>query len=134
MKLQSQAERAWARWKQTRRTRSVAAFLSVIVVFVTLSYLILPAITMEWNRPEADGIAAPAPEEFAERVAEETLPEEETLLNEETLLEETEEELLTELVFATREEAEAARPALGRGTSRSSSAACRLPCGTRTAR
>ena len=108
MKLQSQAERAWARWKQTRRTRSVAAFLSVIVVFVTLSYLILPAITLEWNRPEADGIAAPASEEFAEKITEETLPEEETLLNEETLLEETEEELLTELVFATREEAEAA--------------------------
>ena len=76
MKQQNKLDMVLARVKGNKRAQRIAAALACLVVFVTLWQLTLPAITLEWGKPQAEGITEP-----------ETLQEEE-LLTEETLAEE----------------------------------------------
>ena len=96
MKKQSSIDAILARVKGNKRARRIASVLACLVVFVTLWQLTLPAITLEWGKPQAEGITEPEMEE--------TLQEEE-LLTEESLSEEEEEAPLS---WPTLEEAAAA--------------------------
>ena len=98
MKQQNKLDAVLARVKGNKRAQRIAAALACLVVFVTLWQLTLPAITLEWGKPQAEGITEPEMEE--------TLQEEE-LLTEETLSEEAEEEAPL-LRWATLKEAEEA--------------------------
>ena len=96
MKKQSKLDAILAQVKGNQKTRRIAAVLACLVVLGTLWRLTLPAITLEWGKPQAEGITEPEMEE--------TLQEEE-LLAEESLSEEEEEAPLS---WPTLEEAAAA--------------------------
>ena len=56
MKQQNKLDAVLARVKGNKRAQRIAAALACLVVFVTLWQLTLPAITLEWGKPQAEGI------------------------------------------------------------------------------
>ena len=63
MKRQSKLESILAQVRGNRKTRRITSVLAFLVVFVTLWRLTLPAITLEWGKPQTEGITEPETQE-----------------------------------------------------------------------
>ena len=63
MKQQNKLDMMLARVKGNKRVRRIASALACLVVFVTLWRLTLPAITLEWGKPQTEGITEPETQE-----------------------------------------------------------------------
>ena len=63
MKRQSNIDAILSQVKGNQKTRRIAAVLACLVVLGTLWRLTLPAITLEWGKPQAEGISEPEMEE-----------------------------------------------------------------------